>query len=654
MRIHSPPLLCSLAAFAPLAVAAPAGPSDPKVVIAEIAADPLGPDAGQEWIELAVTGSAVPFSLAGYRLESVRGGFSYTFGNSSVVGGDTVLVAIGPIRPSLAALDLSAGAARILFSGPVTTGRLDNQSEALVLRRPDGSIHDFVAFGATGEVLNTAPFAEAVSAAQWPAGQWVRTGFGAPTAMQLGGTLGRDYFANDTNAVSDWAGNGGPFGVGASPGGPNSVDVVNAESLLLLAQDGFNAALSAYTYHPSEALRFSVTDGKVDDLVVVDQLGFHWSCTATHSFTVNDTQSGLGPVTWSGKLQHEFHQTGLRAYRLQVYGQLTSEAGDGLDLDLRLDRDGYGSAAVREMQTAKLLLHLSGSSHPFESTNITTTTRTGANSFVLRTERQETSWASSQPLVLVGEATVVQQSDGLRSFDFAIDGTPFGQGLAPIGAQTNVSTAKMNFSGSGACVLSGPESFVTTLSHSNMSVDGVLRVRTTSKNPVTFRSTRQDGVPGDVTGTLLTESLFPLLGPTGDQVLVSYGHLDKSVFQQDQGKYTVASTVSFLLNGTVTAQGSCFSDPPLQTYHPPADVVSTTTLYGDNSGDGWGVVGSVVKVAGGMAIKAVCVKACVAALVAGGAAAPASGGSSILGGIALTWKASLACAAAGTAWELLF
>lgn len=630
------------------------GGAPPKVVISELAFDPAGLDAGCEWIELAVTGGSNSFSLDGYQLESATAGLSYTFGPSTATPGDTILVALGPIRPTLAAADLSVGNARVLFTGPTDAGLLDNASEAVALRAPDGSIHDFVAYGKTAKALTSGLFLEATATGAWPSGALVDTSWNSPTPNHLGNTIGRNGQAKDTDAASDWAGNGGVDGVGGSPAASNDVDVVNIEGLLMTAQDVVNATLQGYSYHPQDALRFAVSGGDVSVVAENNQPGFNWGVDAVHTLTIEDTQGGSGPAVWQGTLTHEFNHVGARAYRLSVFGSIVNPQGDALSIQYSCERSGFDSHTIVEEVELDATLDLYGVSYPLKSSNRTTTELVGDGRVQIVTDRSETNWSTGKPIALKATIDIAQTSDAARSFSFDVSGTPFSQGLARLGDTVTIGPEVMQLKGSGSTLSSGFEDSTVTWKSATMTIDGNPIASTIGDNPVTLEVRRVSGVPGDATGVLSTTSNFPIFDAAGSNLIAEAGHQDTSTFTLQQGKYSVASDFSMSLGGSTFVQGQGFSDPPVQIQVPNQNVTGHVVAYGKHNSRGWSIAGKVAKVGGSMAIKAVCIKAAVAALVAGGLAAPETGGASMIASMKLTYKSAIVCGAACYAWEQLF
>jgi hypothetical protein len=631
------------------------GPSNPKVVISEVSYDPLGPDAGFEWVELAVTGGQAPFSLNGYTLVDAQGTIIYTFGNSVVSVGDTVLLILGDIRPGLAGLDLSAGKARVLFRGATSQDLLGNTSGALGLRNSGGALHDFVAWGQGSAPASTPLYQDAVAQGDWPSGGFVDISWDAAKPVHPGYTIGRNKYAKDTDATGNWAGNGGKHGVGASPGAPNNVDVENVGGLIQLAQEAVNAGLLVYSMSPFEALRFHVSTSSVANIRVENQPGFRYGVDALHAFMIEDTCYGSGPQVWSGTLDHEFEMLGSRSYKISVSGQISSPTGDSLVVDYSVIRSGFGSATITDTQTTGLTLNLYGESYPFNSSNITTSTLVGNRQVDQTSTRTETTWGGTTPASVVLNVSTQETSDSTSTFSFDITGTPLGDPYPVLGGSSNIGSDLMSITGNGTTSMTNPEEFVVRYENMDFDLNGTTLRQIRPDAPGTVTVNRAGGVSGDIVGDLQVVSNFPVQDPYYGDVVFEFGHTDVSTTLIDStGKKTIFSQPSYDAHGSSWATGSFFVDPPVQTLHPPTNIVSNTTTYGVNGSNGGSVGRDILRVGGELAIKTGCILASASAAAAGVAAAPATGGASAAAGLTAGWKSALACTAAGILWLELF
>jgi len=631
------------------------GPSSPKVVISEVSYDPLGPDAGFEWVELAVTGGQAPFSLAGYTLVDAQDTVLYTFGNSVVSVGDTVLLILGDIRPGLAGLDLSAGKARVLFRGATSQDLLGNTHGALGLRKSAGALHDFVAWGQGSAPAGTPLYQEAVAHGDWPSDGFVDISWSARKPVHPGYTIGRNQHARDTDTTGNWAGNGGEHGVGASPGAPNNVDVENVGGLIQLAQEAVNAGLFVYSMSPLEAFRFQVITSSVANIRVENQPGFRYGVEALHAFTIEDTFYGVGPQVWSGTLGHEFEMLGPRSYKISVSGQISSPTGDSLVVDYSVLRSGFGSATITDTQTTGLTLNLYGESYPFNSSNTTTSTLVGNRRVYQTSTRTETTWGGTTPASVVLNVSTQEASDSTSTFSFDMTGTPLGEAYPVLGGSSSIGTDLMSITGNGTTSMTNPEEFVVRYENMDFELNGTTLRQIRPDAPGTVTVSRVGGVSGDIVGDLQVISNFPVQDSSHGGVVFEFGHTDVSTTQIDStGKKTIFSQPSYEANGSSWATGSFFVDPPSQTLHPPTNIVSNRTTYGVTGSSGVSVGRDILRVGGSLVIMTGCTLASASAAAAGVAAAPATAGASAAAGLAAGWKSALACNAGGLLWNELF
>lgn len=653
---HAATLTTAAGTIAYLAVMGPPLPSQPAphelpaVVLSEVHWDPIGSDAGSEWIELAVTGGLEEWDLSDHTIENGLGQVLYKFPPQKVRLGDTLLVSLGANRPTLAAKNLTHGHTHLLFSGQTKKDCLANAGDCLGLRSPDGTLVDFVVWG-SAPPSGSALLAEAVDSGQWKAGDWVSTAYDADGPTHPGQTIGRDRRATDLDRAADWAGNGGPQAAGASPGAANAIDVENVGGLIELAQEAVNAAFLVYGSSTQELLRFAVHDSSFAAIDVKDHPGFHWEFDAQHSFTVEDTIAGGGPELWVGAFHHAFDETGPRAYRLAIQGQIQSPSGNRLSVDLTVDRGGYGGPQIEEVQAIDLSLTLNGVDLPFHSTNRTTSTLKGPGLVELHSVRAETSWGGQADS---SELTLLTQDVGetSRTFTFDIASTPFGR-YPTLGSPGTTSTDVVQVTGNGDATFTGMESSTVRIQSMTVRHNGQVRARIMPSDPASFAQKREAGTPGDATGTLRVTSHFPVYDATGSSVLLDFGHSEVVTVTQAMGKSVADSAVDLLVNGTTWRSGAFFVDPP-QTYIPPPDDYQVAPpSYGKTGGNGGGVVRDIVRVGGSLAIAFYCVLGAASSAAGSAAAVPVTGGASLVGLVG-TQKIALACAAGSILWAELW
>ncbi|MEM7307855.1 MAG: lamin tail domain-containing protein [Planctomycetota bacterium] len=656
--IFSTATLAAALAAVPVATSDPSLPAaatTPKIVISEVGFDPPGPDAGQEWVELAVTGGAAPFTVGGFTLESASGGVLYRFGHTTVTPGETVLVSLGPTRPDLASLDALTSRARVLFAGATTDERLDDQSELIVLRDTLGGIEDAVAFGTDGSALATPLGIEALDTGAWPAGGFVDVGFGSTTAHLPGNSIGRNRYADDTDSVHDWAGNGGPDGVGGSPGGPNNCDVTSVDTMLVAAQTLVNDSFAAFAPHPSEMLRFHVTDGQVGTVVTQAIDANRYRVTAQHFFTVDDTLQGTGPVSWAGSLVHDFEQFAPRAYRVQISGTIASGAGDALTLDYSADRSGYGTEAPREDLSFAAALQLYGTTYPYQSTNTTTSRRTGESEVVLRSERSQSSWATGEASLDVAvEVVRTLVSDTETAYSFQIEGTPLGEAAVALGHVQPPSGRTMLFRGSGSVTCTGINDFENRWESAEYLIDGAVVSRVVESDPLVVTSRRTAGSWGDVTGEFEAVADLPIYAPDGETLVARAGTTMNIAQRLSGGKFVLERAIEQRLDGDVIAQGVGVADPPLQQYNPPKDIVWVHEGYGHEGPHGLSPTAKLVGKIISRAIAVTCGIAVVSAWSTGAFLALETGGGALVVAKYSAMGSAAFCTGAGLLWDSYF
>ncbi len=627
-----------------------------KIVLSEVAFDPPGPDAGNEWVEFAVTNGSGDLQLEDYTLVDENGAVLHKFGRSLAATGDTILLVLGPVRPGLASLDLSSDHSRILFTGGTADASKDQIGTvdgALGLRDPSGELVDFVTWSASGSLLNGSLYQEAVATAEWKSTYFVDLSFGSGAASMPGETIGRRRHGQDANQHVDWGGNGGPDAVGKTPGTPNSVDVESQGSLAKRAQEVVNATLMLYGSHPSEGLRFRIKDGSVDNFVLTNAPGFSYSYAADHAFSIDDDQ-GAGLQLWTGNLDHEFVHLTWRSYRIRISGTISAPNGDSLELDFTLLRSGYSTDELVEIQEAEMNLVLAGVSYPFNSSASTKTVEIAHNKVRTSSDRSEQNWGGPGNLERSYSVTEDYFSQEKSSLEFTIEGLPFGFELSSLGGSHVGGSSEMLVTGSSTRSAISGEDYVVEIQNADFFLDGSLRSQILKESGSRVGARRTQGVEGDIIGEMLSYSNIEMTEPSTGLVDADYGHSETTVFALSGGRLTADTFCEVSFDGQVYATGEFFVDPPVQGKPTPGPtIVYSHTSYGPTASKGFSIGRNFIRQAGKLAIGIWCCSTALGGGAAGGAAgAPAGPIGVIAGAVTVAWKAGMICVGAAWSWDL--
>lgn len=613
MRWRRPYLWIGLAALA-AAVAVPwarAAGASPGPVLNEVHFDPIGPDGGFEWIEIAAPGGA---ALGGWRLEDLNGVLLYTFPpGASIPAAGHALIVLGPPRPGwMAVLPPSVP---VQYTG-TTWDAISNDPGALLLRNASGQVADFVAWS-LGAVPSGPAYQEAVAAGEWPAGGFVDLSVSSGSPRLPGETIGRAQDSSDTDSPSDWAANGGPDAVGQTPGQRNDADVENQEGLIELQQELVNRAFLAYGLPPAEPLRFSVTKSDVDSVLVKSVAGASaYSVSAQHTFFVTDQKTGL-QETWTGSLESVFSSPGNRKASVTVQGTL--QAGtDALRLDYRRQRSGFGGVTVSDDETTSLGLKLNGVEYPIDTTSSHETEMLAANRIEERVNRTESNWSTTTPMLLTLQRTTNWSGESRADLSWSVQIHDF-SGYPPLGSPPTSAPVVLDETGSGTLTLTSPEEYRIDAGKVTYSVGGTVVGQSAGSRIVEVR--RIQGVPGDVLGTFTVDADTIIDDGLGGPPIADVRLDDRQDLLLDGSKHVTSWQTSMSSSGAAVASAELYIDPPVQTIVQQSRVVNITTVYDgvdpDSGFHGKGVARKIARWGGAAGIMAACYKLTLDALPAG-------------------------------------
>jgi len=189
--------------------------------INEIMFDPIGEDAGMEWIELYNNGTGAE-NINGSTISNRTGEVAATLPNWSFPNQTYLLVCFGNGTNDA---NFSDGAGSFYTGINLETFNNTEDEVALYDGSPNSStIRDFVSWCADGN-YNPGPAHDyAVSAGIWTSGEFVDVSFTTGTNFVLDGeSIGRNKYSSDTNSPTDWDDHGGADVYGPTPGAKNAV-----------------------------------------------------------------------------------------------------------------------------------------------------------------------------------------------------------------------------------------------------------------------------------------------------------------------------------------------------------------------------------------------------------------------------------------------
>lgn len=194
------------------------GPGDLRlatgVVINEIMFDPVGRDAGNEWLEL-FNGGRAPVSLAGWVVATSSRPRAAELPDWSLPPGAYLTVRFGRAPQDS---DFSDGAGTFATGGSRAVFRNNRNGVALYRCAPSPAcVVDYVAWGFGRRFRAPRTEADAVAAGIWTAGERFRSGLFATE----GQSLGRNGQSADGDSQLDWEGWGGIEATGPTPGAAN-------------------------------------------------------------------------------------------------------------------------------------------------------------------------------------------------------------------------------------------------------------------------------------------------------------------------------------------------------------------------------------------------------------------------------------------------
>lgn len=634
------PLLLSLAPPCPPSLPKPA----PRVLVNELQVDPVGPDAGFEWIELAILDPVPVGALDGWSLADQDGATVFDFPlGASFAPGWSVCVILGDERPGVLSADLASRRATAWFRGPTTGDLLGNDAGGLGLRDATGALVDFVAWG-HGAPPTGSLWSAAVGSGAWADGDFVDLAFDAPGPVFPGATFGRDRDATDSDRAADWSGNGGADAAGATPAQRNDRRVEDVEGLIERSQELFVHALASYGSSPSQPARFSVPSSAFDLVEVVDLPGIAFEVRALHDFTVQDAVTGT-VETWSGTLIARSEPCPGRCVRLAISGGVAGPSQDGLSLSWAHERSGFGGRVLADVQSSSLVLTLGGVDHPRDTVSDQRTELVAEGHQRCTIQRTETNWGNAASFDATLVLDVQDVSPSRRTVDStmtmlhpalaapALDAAPSSAGPTV----TEVANATLDFT--------SPEEYTSTRSVEYY-LGGDLVGTVAAGDPEVAVVQRTAGAAGDVLGSFSSVRTVPVRAADGTPLFDLEVRSDRDVTRVG-GKETTWITTTYERvepDQTVTPLGSesFHVDPPTQTTWNKGNPGATVTLYGDSSPEvstrrmmseavvPFGLWALCARVAGSMA-----------------ATTPATLG--VGGGVGATGAAA-ACTAAGLTW----
>ncbi|MBI2092391.1 MAG: lamin tail domain-containing protein [Deltaproteobacteria bacterium] len=202
-------------------------PEETGLKINEILYDPVGADAGLEWVEL-FNKSPEPQNVGGFTLTNREAVPLATLPDWTMPPCSYLAVHFGHGTND----DTFINGAAHFFNGPAAEP-FDNSRDEAALYSGEPStetIEDFVAYSDAGEIAEGHAFNHAKTAGIWQAGDFFDTSGAAqkdttltPVFVAEGDSIGRDRYSTDTNASADWHALGGIDSFGITLGAENFI-----------------------------------------------------------------------------------------------------------------------------------------------------------------------------------------------------------------------------------------------------------------------------------------------------------------------------------------------------------------------------------------------------------------------------------------------
>lgn len=185
-----------------------------QLVINEVAFDPVGADAGNEWIEIFNPGPD-GVALKGWLLSTTQTPRPLALPGWTIPAGRYLVIHLGQGTDS----SFVSGSIGRFHTG-TREAALDNDGGEIALYACSPSpacLVDYFAYAFSDSIVRGPGYQHALAVQKWPDAAVFDDGLFA----QEGHTLGRDSRSTDTNDPVDWAGWGGIHATGSTAGGRN-------------------------------------------------------------------------------------------------------------------------------------------------------------------------------------------------------------------------------------------------------------------------------------------------------------------------------------------------------------------------------------------------------------------------------------------------
>lgn len=233
-----------------------------ETVINEIMFDPVGDDAGNEWIELYNNGTEAQ-NINGWTLSNRAGAIVATLPNWIFPNQTYLLVYFGDGTNDD---DFSDGAGSFYSGINAETFNNTEDEVALYAGSPDSSaIRDFVSWCADGNYSPGTAHDYAVSADIWDDGGNFDTGFPTGKTIWDGNPIGRDKSSTDTDQSDDWDSKGGVDAYYPTPGAKNTGPLYSTYDGIKLTQLKVNLLLSHWSYRFTDSNHTILEEYQTDD-----------------------------------------------------------------------------------------------------------------------------------------------------------------------------------------------------------------------------------------------------------------------------------------------------------------------------------------------------------------------------------------------------
>ena len=360
------------------------------LVVNEVLLDPMGQDAGNEWVELYNTSTA-NISISGMLLKDQAGVVLATLPNYVVPGHGYVVVHLGPTVTDIADGNPADKYANY-FTNQAAGNYLPNSAGGVYLQK-SSAILDAVFWG-TGAPPSGSGYTAAVNAGQWPSGAYVNISFAGGNPLQEGDSIGRDTFSTDTNTAADFFEGGGKNAANATPGGRNDMFLFSHGMAVHWAQSVVNELL--LFVGSTESFGISVTNASHWNVVESDpDMVGGFSVSAMHDIQI--TSQGV-PKTLSGSLVATYDRVGTplaTSFTMGVSGTLTASDGTSLTVNYSMGRSGFHSMSRQITGTNTFSWTEFGSTSSYTSSSTMTIQQIGQDSWTVVDSRQSTDWGGA-------------------------------------------------------------------------------------------------------------------------------------------------------------------------------------------------------------------------------------------------------------------